>query len=138
MNSLILRTATRGIITLLLLFAVFMLVLGHNAPGGGFIAGLVASAAILIYTISFSPEEGRRLLHVEPVTLIAAGLVVAIVSGLIGLVTGEPFLTGVWVELGAGPLPEIDLGTPLLFDLGVFLVVVGVTVLIMAALEEAE
>lgn len=138
MNSLILRTATRGIITLLLLFAVFMLIRGHNAPGGGFIAGLIAAAAILIYGIATSPEEGRRLLQVEPVVLMGLGLVVAVVAGLIGMVAGDPFLTGTWVELGGGPLPDVDLGTPLLFDLGVFLVVMGVTVLILGALEEAE
>ena len=136
MNSLILRTSTRLVLTLLLLFAVFLLLRGHNEPGGGFVGGLVAGSAFALYIIADGPAAARRALRVDPRTLIAGGLLVAVGSGMVALLDGLPFLTGVWRSLRLPGLPAIELGTPLVFDTGVFLVVLGVTETIILALAE--
>ncbi|HEY7317388.1 MAG TPA: Na+/H+ antiporter subunit B [Candidatus Binatia bacterium] len=136
MRSIILQTATRLILTLLLLFSIFLLVRGHNEPGGGFIAGLVASGAFVLYAIAYDVKSARQALHFEPHLFIAAGLVIAVLSGLAGLFTGEPFLTGQWLSLGVNESDTIDVGTPLLFDMGVYIVVIGVTLTIVLTLAE--
>jgi multicomponent Na+:H+ antiporter subunit B len=136
MNSLILGTATRFLLTLLLTFSVFLLLRGHNEPGGGFVGGLVAAAAFALYALAFDPTSARRALRIDPRTLIAVGLLLAVASGLVGLALGQPFLTGEWAEVHLPGLPALDLGTPLFFDIGVYLVVVGVTLTIILALAE--
>jgi multicomponent Na+:H+ antiporter subunit B len=135
MNSLILSTATRYLLPLLLIFSVFLLLRGHNDPGGGFVGGLVAAAALALYGLAAGVTEARRLLNLEPRFLIGAGLLLALGSGLIAVVwQGLPFMTGVW---GTVDLPALGKpGTPLLFDLGVYLVVVGVVLTILLALAE--
>jgi multicomponent Na+:H+ antiporter subunit B len=130
-ESIILRSTTRLIEPLLLLFAIFLLLVGHNEPGGGFAGGLVASGAFALHTLVFGVESARRSLWVSPPGLLAAGLLVAIVSGLPGLLAGKPFLSGVWAQAG-----DLYLGTPLLFDAGVFLVVTGVVTQILFVLAE--
>lgn len=136
MNSLILRTATRFLLTLLLLFSVFLLLRGHNEPGGGFVGGLVAAAAFALYAIAYDATAARRALRFDPRSLIAVGLLVAIGSGLVGVVVGEPFMTGQWGYLELPGLPAVDIGTPLIFDIGVYLVVIGVTLTMILALAE--
>ncbi len=136
MSSLILRTTTRLLMTLLLLFAVFLLLRGHDEPGGGFVGGLVAAAAFALYIIADGPAAARRALHVEPRTLIACGLLIAAGSGALSFLSGEPFLTGQWRALRLPGLFSVTLGTPQLFDVGVFLVVLGVTQTIILTLAE--
>ena len=136
MSSLILRTSTRLVLTLLLLFAVFLLLRGHNEPGGGFVGGLVAAAAFALYIIADGPAAARRALHIDPRTLIASGLLVAAGTGVVPLLVGEPFLTAQWGSLRIPGVAPVALGTPLLFDTGVFLVVLGVTQTIILALAE--
>ena len=135
MKSLILSTAARALLPLLLLFSLFQLVRGHNEPGGGFIGGLVAAAAFVLYAIAYNVPAARKALRISPRVLIAVGLFVALGSGIVSLFLGQPFLTGQW---GSTPLPIIGkLGTPLIFDIGVFLTVVGsVLTTIFAAMEE--
>jgi len=115
---------------LLLLFALFLLLRGHNDPGGGFVGGLVVSSAFALHAIAFGVAESRRALLVEPSTLLGAGLLVALSSGLPSVLRGRPFLTAQWTDLG------MALGTPLIFDAGVFLVVIGVVLVMMFSLAE--
>lgn len=136
MTSLILRTSARLLLTLLLLFAIFLLLRGHNEPGGGFVGGLVAAAAFALYAIADGPSAARRAIRIDPRTLIASGLLIAVASGIPALLDGEPFLTGQWGALRLPGLPDVTLGTPLLFDVGVFLAVLGVTLTIILALAE--
>ena len=126
----ILQTAARLLMPLLLLFAVFLLWRGHNQPGGGFVGGLVAAAAFSLYLIAYGVRRARRALYVRPMTLLGAGLLVALASGLPAAVRGQPFLTAQWIT---EPLP---LGTPMLFDIGVFLVVTGVVLMMIFSLAE--
>lgn len=138
MSSLILRTTARYLTPLLLIFSVFLFWRGHNQPGGGFAGGLVAAVPFAIFSIAFGAAEARRVLHVETHVLIATGLLTALVSGLLSLLSGDAFLTSSWGSLHLPGFPSIDLGTPLLFDMGVYLLVIGVTLSIIFALEEAE
>ena len=115
---------------LLLLFSVFLLLRGHNEPGGGFVGGLVAAAAFALYAIAFGVQRARQALLVQPMTLLGAGLLIALFSGLPAVLRRQPFLTAVWVP---GSLP---LGTPAVFDVGVFLVVAGVVLMMIFSLAE--
>lgn len=134
--SLILRTAARAIVALMLLFSVFLLFRGHNEPGGGFIGGLVAATAFILYATAFDVTWARRVLGTEPQTMIGMGLLLAAGSGIIALVTGGQFLTGLWWEPTLPGYGTLHLSTVLLFDVGVFLVVVGITMLIVLTLME--
>jgi multicomponent Na+:H+ antiporter subunit A len=129
-NSPIFRSAARLLMPLLLLFSVFLLFRGHNQPGGGFVGGLVAAAAFALYAIAFGAQQARQALLVRPMTLLGAGLLIALVSGLPSVVRRQPFLTAVW---SSGP---VAVGTPALFDLGVFLVVAGVVLMMIFSLAE--
>jgi multicomponent Na+:H+ antiporter subunit B len=136
MISVILRTISRYYLPLLLLFSFFLFLRGHNAPGGGFISGLVASTAWALYALAYNAAEARRALWVDPRRFIAVGLVLAFASGGIGLFGETPFLTGKWAVFEVSGLGEVHIGTPLLFDLGVFLLVVGGTLTIIIAMAE--
>lgn len=134
MHSLILAVAIRLLLPLMLLFSLFLLLRGHNEPGGGFVGGLVVAAAFALYTLAHGEKEGRRLLRVEPLRLVAAGLSISLVSGLLPMLSGRPFLTALWSTV---PAPVIGhAGTPLLFDLGVYLLVAGMAMLIIFTLME--
>jgi multicomponent Na+:H+ antiporter subunit B len=134
MSRLIPATAARFLLPLLLLFSLFLLLRGHHEPGGGFAGGLVAAAAFTLYGLATDAAAARAVLRVPPRHLIGAGLLLALASGLVPLAAGQPFLTGSWVSL---PLAgeRIEIGTPLVFDVGVYLAVIGVTLTIVLALS---
>ncbi len=132
----VLRVAARLLVPLFLLFSVFLFVRGHNLPGGGFVGGLVGASAFALVLLSEGLAAARRLLRVEPETLVAGGLAAALISALPSALAGMPLLTGLWAET---PLPVLGKpGTPLLFDAGVYLVVLGIVVAILFALAEEE
>lgn len=122
MTSKILMTSTRGLFPLLLLVSLALLWRGHNEPGGGFIAGLVAASAYALRHLAGVPRAFARALGLAPRPLAATGLAVAVLSAWVGPALGEPLMRGVWVE----PVPGLALGTPLAFDVGVYLLVTGV------------
>ena len=136
MTSSILQTAVRLLMPLLLLFAVFLLMRGHNQPGGGFVGGLVVATSFILYAIAFGVDAARRALPVRPSTLLGVGPLIALVSGLPGLAAGHPFMTATWTTVTVGST-VLDVGTPLVFDVGVFLAVIGVVVTIVFTLAEA-
>lgn len=134
MKSLILRTASRYLMVLLVLFSVFILFRGHNEPGGGFVGGLLIAGAFALYALAYKAEAARRLLRFDPRSIIGVGLVTSAVSGLAAVWHGQPFLTGLWLPYRIPFLGK--LGTVFFFDLGVYLVVLGTTLLILFTLEE--
>lgn len=135
MNSVILRTATRLSLGLLLLFSVFLLLRGHDLPGGGFIGGLVAAAAIALYGLAFGPGAAAEALRFSPRRVLGMGLLLASAAGVLSLPAGRDFLTGLWFVRDFGAY-TLKLSTPLLFDVGVYLVVIGVVLTMVFALEE--
>lgn len=137
MNSLILSTISRLLVGLMLLFSLYLLWRGHNEPGGGFIGGLVAAAGLIVYGLADGPALMRRLIRVDPRTLVLIGLLLAMVSGIFPLLQDNAFLTGMWIFIGATETDKgLALGTPLLFDIGVYLVVVGGVSGMVIAMEE--
>lgn len=136
MNSFLLRQVARGVLPVAVLFAVYLLFRGHDAPGGGFVAGLVTSAAVILHALAnVAPRErGRRPRVLSSVWI---GLLVATGTGLVAVAAGEPFLTHSHFDVGSGQA-AIHLSTTLLFDVGVFLVVVGSTITALAAFVEEE
>jgi multicomponent Na+:H+ antiporter subunit B len=134
MNSLILSTASRYLLPLLVLFSIFILLRGHYEPGGGFIGGLVASSAFALYAIAFGVERTRKIIYIDPPIFLILGLIFAVSSGIISLYMGDPFLTGEWFEYDFPVIGKI--GTPLLFDIGVYFVVIGVTLTIILSIAE--
>jgi multicomponent Na+:H+ antiporter subunit B len=136
MPSLILQTATRALLPLLLLFSLFILLRGHNEPGGGFIGGLLAAGGLSLYMLAYDAPATLRLLRVDPRVLIGLGLLTAALSGCVALLAGRPFLTGLWATR---PVPGLGkVSTVLLFDIGVYLVVIGTTLLIILTLATRE
>jgi multicomponent Na+:H+ antiporter subunit B len=138
MNSIFLSTVSRLLTGVLLVFSVFLLLRGHNLPGGGFSGGLVAASAVVLHALAQGFPSARQMLGINPRVLAAIGLLVAIASGLAGMLAGRPFLTGLWSK--TLELPVVGkIGTPLVFDVGVYLTVLGVTTLIVFSLgEEGE
>lgn len=136
MISLILFTAARFLMPLLLLFSLFLLLRGHHEPGGGFAGGLVAAAAFAVYMISTDARSTRHVVGVDPRTFIGAGLLVALGSGVVSILLGQPFLTGQWWDIPVPGGAKLSFGTPLFFDIGVYFVVLGVTVTIILSLGE--
>jgi multicomponent Na+:H+ antiporter subunit B len=137
MNTLIFRTVAPFLTALMIIFSIFVLLRGHNEPGGGFIGGLIAVSAFAIYGIAYGVAAVRRALWFHPMSIAGAGLLLATVSGLVSIFAGVPFMTGIWVYPHLFGV-EIPLATVMSFDIGVYLVVVGAITSIALALEEKE
>jgi multicomponent Na+:H+ antiporter subunit B len=135
-DSLILRLATRYIAPLLAALSVILFFRGHNHPGGGFIGGLTISVAFILYCLAYGVQTALARLRVDPRLWMAAGLLLALTAGLAGSVSGKPFLSGLWVKVHLPLLGEQHLGTPMIFDLGVYLLVIGAVATIIANLAE--
>lgn len=137
MNTLIFRTVAPFLTALMLLFSIFVLLRGHNEPGGGFIGGLIAASAFAMYGIAFGVQAVRRALWFHPMSIAGAGLLLSTLSGMISVIFGVPFMTGLWIYPEIFGV-EVPLATVISFDVGVYLVVVGSITSIALALEERE
>lgn len=120
MNSLIFSALARPLCALMLGVSLFILYRGHNEPGGGFIGGLVAAAGFALLALADGIHAARRALRLHPMQLLGAGLACGLLSGLPGLLSHASFLTHWWFHAGG-----FHIGTTLLFDIGVYLAVVG-------------
>ena len=138
MSSLILKTATRLLVGLILTFSVYLLMRGHNAPGGGFAGALVAGTGFALFAIAEGPAVVRRAIRIAPQLITMIGLGLALGSGLAASVVGRPFLTGIWWIWQNKPSAGPALGSPLVFDVGVFFTVLGTILTLILALEENE
>ncbi len=137
MRSVILRAGTRYLAGVLLIFSLFMLLRGHNEPGGGFIGGLIGATSFVLYAVGCSVSEARRALRVEPQNVAVAGLGISLLAGIYAALFGDALFTGQWLFIGA---TEDDKGLPfstvLFFDIGVYLVVFGSILTLVFAMEE--
>ena len=136
MPSLILKTATRLLVGLILTFSVYLLLRGHNAPGGGFSAALVAGTGFALIAIAEGSNVVRQAVRVAPQKIAMGGLGLALISGLAAPLVGQPFFTGLWWIWEYGQESELAVGTPLFFDVGVFFAVLGTILTLVLALEE--
>jgi multicomponent Na+:H+ antiporter subunit B len=126
MNALqqsLLPAAVRLVVPALVVFSIYLVLRGHNLPGGGFIGGLVLASA-LVMRVMVDPKREPKA---DLISLAGIGLLVALGSAVMPLLTGRTFFTGLWGgEIWLPAIGKLKLGTPLLFDIGVFLVVTGV------------
>jgi multicomponent Na+:H+ antiporter subunit B len=137
-KSLILQTVARVLLPIFVLFSLFLLLRGHDEPGGGFVGGLLAALAVVLQLVAQNAREVKALLPVEPRMLLGVGLLCAIISTLVPVLLGIPFFTALWVEI---PFPwggYLKLGLPLLFDIGVYLVVFSVTLTMVLTVAGEE
>lgn len=137
MRTIIFRTIAPYLSALMILFSIFVLLRGHNEPGGGFIGGLIAASALAIYGIACGVTAVRRAIRVHPMGLAAFGLFLGTLAGLPSLFMKQAYMTTQYKAvqfLGT----ELHLMTPMIFDFGVYFVVVGAISSIALALEERE
>ncbi|KGX93074.1 cation:proton antiporter [Pontibacillus halophilus JSM 076056 = DSM 19796] len=138
-NDLILRTTTTLIAFILLAFSIYLFLAGHNAPGGGFIGGLMTGAAIVLMYMTYGYDAVQKILPVNFRTMIPVGLLIAVLTGAGSFVFGEPFLSQTFKHLHHVPLlGDVELATALLFDLGVYLTVVGITMTIILTIANDQ
>jgi multicomponent Na+:H+ antiporter subunit A len=129
--SLILETGSRAVFHTILIFSLYMFFSGHNAPGGGFIAGLVAGGALFIRYLALGAAEFRKLARFRPEVVLGTGMLVAVGSGIASLAYGQAFESA-FVSVRVPPVGEVALQTSLVFDAGVYLIVIG---LVMTVIE---
>jgi multicomponent Na+:H+ antiporter subunit A len=134
MRSVILETGTRAVFHTILLFSAFLLFTGHNAPGGGFIGGLVAAAALVLRYVAHGPEDVRRTTRVAPEKVLGAGLIAAVGTGMTPWLLGGQLLESGYVDIGLGLLGTAKVTSVLFFDIGVYLVVVGLVLAVLRTL----
>ncbi len=134
--SLILETGVGAVFHTALLFSLFLLFAGHNAPGGGFVGGLVAGAAFALRHVEGGADEVERATPVSPMTFMGVGLALAVATGAASWLAGGQFLESGKLELDIPVLGTVKVTSALLFDIGVYLVVVGLAVGVLTALGE--
>lgn len=139
MNSaVILRISARYLAPMLIAVSIVLLLRGHNQPGGGFIGGLLAASALSLYALAYGSTRARQILRLDPRTLIAGGLLIALSSGIPSMIAGVPWLTAFWTFPQLPVLGALPLGTPLWFDIGIYVGVMGFTLTIVFALAEND
>jgi multicomponent Na+:H+ antiporter subunit B len=136
MNSVILQLAAKYLRWLLLTFAVLALLRGHNDPGGGFIGGLMAGLAVVYRGLAFDTFQVKERLKDYPEWFMAGGLFIIFLSFMPSLFLGKTLMTGIWLKIPLPLLGELKLGSPFLFDIGVFFTVIGVTLLFVFSLTQ--
>ncbi|ETI69891.1 Na(+)/H(+) antiporter subunit B [Neobacillus vireti] len=137
-NDLILQTTTKVVVFIILLFAVYIFFAGHYTPGGGFVGGLMTSGAIVLLLLAFDLKTLQNFLPFNYIYMIAIGLLFSIGTGAGSLLFNVPFLTHAFTHIDLPIFGDLSLHTATLFDLGVFLVVVGVTMTIIQTIGGDE
>lgn len=130
-NDVILRMTSRVAMFIILTFSLYLFFAGHNDPGGGFIGGLMTSAALVLLAIAFGMEVMRKIVPLDFRKVMATGLLIAFLTGLGSLAFGVPFLSHAFGHVQVPIMGEVELATAVIFDLGVYLTVVGVTMTII-------
>ncbi|MFC4995537.1 MnhB domain-containing protein [Rubritalea tangerina] len=126
MDSVILRAATRLLYPLLIILSLVVLYRGHNLPGGGFIGGLIAASAVMLRALAVGWDGIRASAYLKPLGLMHYGLIIASASALLGLVVKQVLFEALWLPTWYLPvLGKVKLGTPITFDIGVYMVVLG-------------
>lgn len=138
-NDVILQTVTKSVSFIILTFSIFIFFAGHNNPGGGFIGGLMTASAILLLYLAFDMEGMRKIIPIDFIKLTAFGLLIAVLTGVGSFIFNKPFLSHTF---GYFDLPifgeKTELATALLFDVGVYLTVIGITMTIILTIGEDQ
>jgi multisubunit Na+/H+ antiporter MnhB subunit len=125
MKSVILDTISKIVLPLVLMFALYLLMRGHNAPGGGFIAGVMAGIVIGLQYVAFGAEYASNIFRVNYRTVLALGLLMAVGTGVVSILCGYPFLKSKFWLFHLPFFGEVEIASATFFDIGIFLAVVG-------------
>jgi len=136
MRNIVLEKTIKLFLFVMTGFALFVLFRGHDRPGGGFIAGIIASAGFLMYALVFGSNKLLALLKMNPRYIMGMGLLIALIASLMPAFWGLPPMTAMWQEINFISVVTIDAGTPLLFDTGVFVLVIGVVLGIITSIMD--
>jgi multicomponent Na+:H+ antiporter subunit B len=137
-NDVILQTVTKSIAFIILTFSIYIFFAGHHNPGGGFIGGLITSSGLVLFFLAYDMETMKKVIPIDFKNIIALGLLIAVATGMGSFVFGEPFLTHTFGHFDLPILGDTELATALLFDLGVYFTVVGVTMTIILTIGEDD
>ncbi|WP_428912666.1 Na(+)/H(+) antiporter subunit B [Niallia sp. Krafla_26] len=137
-NDMILQICTKVVLFIIILFSVHSFFAGHYNPGGGFIGGLMTSGALVLFVVAFDKKTLKKVLPIDYKIMIAVGLLFAVGTAAGSLLFNVPFLTHAFGDVVLPLLGETALHTATLFDLGVYLVVVGVAMTIILTIGEGE
>lgn len=137
-NDMMLQITMRIITIIIFTFSFYLFLAGHNNPGGGFIGGLMTATAILVLYLVFDIKTITDAIRINFTTIIGVGLLFSAVTGIISIIFGYPFLTHFFRYFQLPMFGEIELTTALLFDLGVYLVVVGAALTIILTIAEDD
>jgi len=137
-NDLILQTVTKVVLFIILLFSIHLFFAGHYYPGGGFIGGLMTAGALVLLLLAFDMKTVSKILPIDYKILTGVGLLFSVGTGLGGLLFNVPFLTHAFSDVYLPLLGKTSLHTAVLFDIGVYLVVIGVTMTIIQTIGESE
>ncbi|MCA9837731.1 MAG: hypothetical protein KC422_12510 [Trueperaceae bacterium] len=130
--EIVFRTLAMPVVFVMLAIGFHFFLRGHNAPGGGFIAGLIVAVTALLARMALD----RRLLRLEPKTLVPIGLLIAMITGVFPMFFGDAFLKSAHGHTHWPFVGDFEWASAALFDLGVFLVVIGTTLTIIELLAE--
>jgi len=125
-HSFILRSVARFAFFIVNIFAVYLMLRGHNAPGGGFIAGVTSAVSLVMLHLALGVEETYRIVRFDPARLAAWGLLLAALTPTASMLFGDNFFDHYMFHVEVPLLGELHFGTTLAFDVGVYLVVVGI------------
>jgi len=134
----ILDESVRIIFHAVLIGSLYLLFVGHNQPGGGFVGGLVAGAAVSLRYLAGGIDDVRSISRFQPWTILGTGLLVAVTTALVPLLRGEPVLTSLGRDVELPVFGSFYASTTLVFDIGVYLVVVGLVLMVFEAFGEED
>lgn len=134
-NDVVLRTITKIVVFILLTFGFYLFLAGHNNPGGGFIGGLVLSSAFLLMFLAFDVKQVLVSLPVDFKIMIILGSLLSMLTAIVPMFFGKPFLYQTDAYVNVPLLGEVHLTTVTLFEAGIVLSVVGVIVTVMLSIS---
>ncbi|KMK77541.1 Na(+)/H(+) antiporter subunit B [Alkalihalobacillus pseudalcaliphilus] len=137
-NDVMLQTISRVVVYIILIFSVYLFLAGHNSPGGGFIGGLMTASALLLMYLVFEKKSIKKSLNINFEAMIGVGLIITILTGVIGVLNGDSYLTQYFDYYQLPILGETELTTALPFDLGIYLVVVSIALTIILSIAEDD
>lgn len=136
LRNIILEKIVTLFMKVMVVFSVYLLLRGHNNPGGGFIAGIIASIGFIFFAIIYGTKEMQHIIRCQPQILIGIGLLLILFAAITPVFFGKEMLTGLWIHSKIPVLGTLHLGTPLIFDTGVYFAVIGVILTISISIME--
>ncbi|XID94551.1 Na(+)/H(+) antiporter subunit B [Paenibacillaceae bacterium WGS1546] len=133
-----LQSATKILVFIIMTFSVYILFAGHHNPGGGFIGGLITASALVLLYIAFDLQSVRDIVPVDFNRLAALGVIVSVLTGAASFLFDAPFLTQAFDYFDLPVLGTTELATAVIFDLGVYMAVIGTTMTIITTISEDQ